>query len=288
MLLGSTVVASPTVIKSGCNSNVSVECTRSIAPRHPRFFSMNIYSKATALALAIILGGCSTTSEIRPTSVICPILGATLGVGVVAGGLDLNDSDEDEFLAAGAILGAVAGHFVCKDRSEPPKATPAPAPRPAPKPAPKPAPPKDSDGDGVIDPNDECPGTPPGVAVNSVGCPEVGEKLITLHGVNFDTASAAILPESEGILNEAVKVLNENASVHVRVEGHTDSRGTDAFNRKLSQKRADSVVGYLVSKGINADRLSAVGYGENAPMVPNDSPENMFKNRRVELTVTQN
>ncbi len=246
---------------------------------------MNRLGKSAALLLAIAFASGCANQEIKPTTVICPLLGATLGVGVVAGGLGF---DEDDEYAAGAIVGAIAGHFICKDRSEPPKATPAPAPRPAPKPAPKPAPPKDSDGDGVIDPNDECPGTPAGVAVNSVGCPEVGEKLITLHGVNFDTASAAILPESEGILNQAVKVLNENASVHVRVEGHTDSRGTDAFNRKLSQKRADSVVGYLVSKGINADRLSAVGYGENSPMVPNDSPENMFKNRRVELTVTQN
>ncbi|TDJ63765.1 MAG: OmpA family protein, partial [Proteobacteria bacterium] len=171
-----------------------------------------------------------------------------------------------------------------KDRSEPPQV----APRPAPAPKPKPQPPKDSDGDGVIDARDECPGTPAGVQVNAVGCPEVGEKILSLEGVNFDTAKATIKPESETILNGAVTVLSDNASVHVRVEGHTDSRGSDAFNLKLSQDRAEAVVAYLVANGIDGDRLSAVGYGESAPVAPNDTPENMYKNRRVDMVVTAN
>ena len=124
--------------------------------------------------------------------------------------------------------------------------------------------------------------------VNERGCPEVGEKLITLEGVNFNTDSAKLRSESESILDAAVKVLNENSVVHVRVEGHTDSRGSDEYNRKLSERRAQSVVAYLVSQGIDANRLSAIGYGESAPVAPNDTPENMYKNRRVELVVTAN
>ncbi|MEQ8233730.1 MAG: OmpA family protein [Gammaproteobacteria bacterium] len=241
-----------------------------------------LYRIAAVLLLGVLASGCAN-QNIKPGEVICPLLGSVAGAGLVAGGLD---TDEAGAVAAGAVVGAGLGYFLCMDRTEPPKPAPKPAPRPAPKP--KPAPPADTDGDGVIDPNDDCPGTPKGVKVNERGCPEVGEKLMTLEGVNFDYDSAKLRPESESILDTAVTVLNENASVHVRVEGHTDSRGSDAYNRKLSDRRAQSVVAYLVSKGIDANRLSAIGYGESAPVAPNDTPENMYKNRRVELVVTNN
>ena len=147
--------------------------------------------------------------------------------------------------------------------------------------------PLDSDGDGVIDPNDKCPGTPPGVKVNAEGCPEVGSTLMSLQGVNFDTDSAKLKAESTTILDQAVEVLNQQA-VAVRVEGHADSRGSDAYNQSLSDKRARSVMDYLVSKGVDAARLSSAGYGESKPVVANDSAANMAKNRRVDLVVTNN
>ncbi len=243
---------------------------------------MKLISRLAVLLVSAALASGCANQDVKPVEVICPILGATLGAGVVAGGLG---GDDGAAMAGGAVVGAGLAYFLCKDRTPEPK--PAPAPAPKPKPKPKPAPPKDSDGDGVIDPNDECPGTPPGVAVNAVGCPEVGEVLITLEGVNFDTNSARLRPESGAILDAAVKALNGNPSVHVRVEGHTDSRGTAEYNKGLSERRAQSVVDYLVSKGIAASRLSAIGYGEAAPVAPNDTPENMFKNRRVELVVTK-
>ena len=242
-----------------------------------------LYKLGLVLLMSAVVSGCAN-HDIKPGDVLCPILGATLGAGIVGGGLG---SSEGGALAGGAVVGAALGHFFCADRSKPIKRKPAPRPK-APKPEPKPVPPKDTDGDGVIDPNDQCPGTPAGVEVNDVGCPKVGEKLITLEGVNFDTNSANIKADSEGILDNAVTVLNDNASVHVRIEGHTDSRGTASFNKQLSEKRANSVVEYLVSKGISADRLSAIGYGEAAPVAPNDSTENMYKNRRVDLVVTKN
>ena len=124
--------------------------------------------------------------------------------------------------------------------------------------------------------------------VNAVGCPEVGEKILSLEGVNFDHDKAMIKAESRPILDNAVKVLNENASVHVRVEGHTDSDGTDAYNMSLSQRRAEAVAAYLTAAGIDANRLSPVGYGESAPVAPNDTKENKYKNRRVDLVVTEN
>ena len=106
--------------------------------------------------------------------------------------------------------------------------------------------------------------------------------------MNFKTNSAKIMPESEAILDNAVKALKDNGMVHVRVEGHTDSRGSAEYNRQLSERRANSVVNYLVSKGIDGNRLSAIGYGESAPVAPNDTAENMYKNRRVDLVVTKN
>ncbi|MFP6681728.1 MAG: OmpA family protein [Gammaproteobacteria bacterium] len=236
------------------------------------------------LLTAIFVGGCANSS-IKPVEVICPLVGAVAGTAIAAGATSGSDSDEAA-MAIGAVTGASIGHFACKEPlPPPPRATPRPRPKPKPKPKPQP---KDSDGDGVIDAKDECPGTPAGVKVNDVGCPEVGETIVSLEGVNFDTNKATIKSESEGILNSAVTVLNDNASVHVRVEGHTDSRGTDAYNQQLSQKRAEAVAAYLTAGGIDAERLSAIGYGESAPVAPNDTAENMYKNRRVDLVVTQN
>ena len=236
--------------------------------------------------LAVSLASGCANQEIKPATILCPLLGSVLGAGIVAGGLGGDDAGP---MAAGAALGAAAGYFLCVDRAAKPTPAPAPAPKaaaPAPRPAPAPAP-KDSDGDGVIDPNDKCPGTSAGVRVNADGCPEVGTTLISLEGVNFALNSATILPESEGKLDEAVRVLNENPSVSVSVEGHTDSRGSDGYNQTLSDKRAASVVAYLVGKGIDASRMTSIGHGEAKPMAPNDSEENMYKNRRVELVVTK-
>ena len=235
------------------------------------------------IVLVAFVAGCANT-DVKPGEIICPILGATAGAGLAAGAFD--SDDEAAGLAVGAILGAAAGYALCKDRQPEPVAQP--APRPAPKPKPKPAPPKDTDGDGVIDPNDKCPGTPRGVKVNSDGCPEVGEKLITLEGVNFDTNKATIKAESESILMNAVKVMNENSSVHVRVEGHTDSRGSASYNQGLSERRAQAVVDWMASHGVDANRMSPIGYGESSPVAPNDSDENMYKNRRVDFVVTSN
>ncbi|MBK6658292.1 MAG: OmpA family protein [Proteobacteria bacterium] len=243
-----------------------------------------LYRIALVLLMAALAAGCAN-QEIKPATVLCPLLGATLGAGVAAG----VGGDDAGPMAAGAVLGATAGYFLCREK---PAAPPAPAPAPAAAPAPAPKPvavaPKDSDGDGVIDPNDKCPGTPAGVKVNAEGCPEVGSTLMSLQGVNFDFDSAKLKAESTTILDQAVEVLNQQAAVSVRVEGHTDSRGSDTYNQALSEKRAKSVMDYLVGKGISAARLTSAGFGESKPVAANDSAANMAKNRRVDLVVTNN
>ena len=142
--------------------------------------------------------------------------------------------------------------------------------------------PLDSDGDGVADYLDKCPGTPAGAKVDTNGCPEI---LLTLTGVNFAFNSSKIDVKSEHILDEAVTALNNAISVDIRIEGHTDSVGSEAYNLKLSQKRADAVKAYLVAHGIAASRLSTVGMGESHPVAANNTAEGRYQNRRVELHV---
>ncbi len=244
-------------------------------------FAMN-YRTRTALlvVLSIFISGCAN-EKVKPATVLCPLLGAVAGAGIVAGGLD---ADDEAAWIGGAALGAGLGHFLCKDKRKPVPPKPAPAPKPAPKPAPPP--PKDTDGDGVYDDRDKCPGTPAGVAVDADGCPEVGETLITLEGVNFDFDRATIRADSRAILDNAVRVLNENSGVTVSVEGHTDSIGSERYNQGLSERRAQAVVNYLIDNGISAGRLTSRGHGESLPIAPNDNEANRFRNRRVELVVT--
>ena len=134
----------------------------------------------------------------------------------------------------------------------------------------------DTDGDGVPDADDRCPGTPRGAQVNAEGC-------WVLAGVYFDTASAKIKSASFGVLDRVAGVLKNNAELKVEVQGHTDNVGRAAYNRKLSEARAEAVRQYLVGKGVSAGRLSASGYGYDRPIASNDTAEGLAKNRRVEL-----
>ena len=109
------------------------------------------------------------------------------------------------------------------------------------------------------------------------------KKSIVLDGVVFKTGSAEISPESAEILEKAFNTLNQNSEIEVEIQGHTDDVGKHAFNMKLSQKRADAVKDYIVNKGIAASRITTVGFGPDKPIVPNTSPENKQRNRRIEF-----
>jgi len=148
--------------------------------------------------------------------------------------------------------------------------------------------PKDADGDGVTDDKDQCPNTPKGEKVDAKGCPipkvfEEGKKEIILEGVNFETNKAVLTPESQAILDRVAESLAAYPEIRVQVAGYTDSRGSRAYNVNLSQRRAESVRDYLVGKGIDAGRLTALGYGPDSPVASNDSEAGRARNRRVEL-----
>lgn len=114
----------------------------------------------------------------------------------------------------------------------------------------------------------------------------VAKKKIVLRGVNFDTNKANIRADAQPILNEAAKTLSDNATIQIAVEGHTDSRNTEEYNQKLSERRAGSVRDYLAAKGVDKARMTAVGFGESRPVASNDSAEGMAQNRRVELRIS--
>lgn len=154
--------------------------------------------------------------------------------------------------------------------------------------------PLDADGDGVPDPRDRCPsvaapGTPDGCPPRASTPPAsqpaavVAPTRLTLDGVNFDKASDRLRPGSLTILDNVAATLKEWGEVKVEVAGHTDSIGPTAFNRRLSQHRAEAVRAYLVGKGVAAGRLIARGYGESEPVADNKTAAGRAKNRRVEL-----
>jgi outer membrane protein OmpA-like peptidoglycan-associated protein len=112
---------------------------------------------------------------------------------------------------------------------------------------------------------------------------EVGVPII-LEGINFETAKWDITEGSAAILEKSLRTLNQHPDIEVEISGHTDAVGSDASNQLLSQRRADSVREWLISKGIEASRIKAVGYGEGRPIATNETPEGRFKNRRIEFT----
>jgi OOP family OmpA-OmpF porin len=145
-------------------------------------------------------------------------------------------------------------------------------------------PPRDSDDDGVIDSLDRCPNTLRGAQVDRDGC-VVESSVIVLQGVHFEYNSAQLTSSSISILMQAVDSLRGQASMKVEVAGHTDSSGSDAYNLDLSARRAQSVVDFLISQGIDRSRLTAVGYGESRPVADNSTAEGRASNRRVEFRV---
>ena len=138
----------------------------------------------------------------------------------------------------------------------------------------------DDDLDGVPNSRDKCPNTPAGAKVDSDGC-ECGD--VVLRGVTFVTDSSEITPQGQLVLDSLVAGLQRRAGTKLEIRGHTDSVGSDAYNLALSQRRADSVKAYLVSKGLNAADLSTIGLGEMQHIATNDTAEGREQNRRVTL-----
>jgi len=106
---------------------------------------------------------------------------------------------------------------------------------------------------------------------------------LVLEGVNFEYDSAKLTAGSAATLDKVAASLIEHTEAKIEIDGHTDSKGNDAYNLKLSQRRAQAVKEYLVSKGVNEAQLTAQGYGEKQPVASNDTEEGRAQNRRVEL-----
>lgn len=160
---------------------------------------------------------------------------------------------------------------------------------------------KDSDGDGVADKLDKCPGTPAGVVVDGSGCPlkvpapVIQEKVIiteadrrvvadAIKNLEFDLGKATTRSKSYATLNRVAALLVEK-NFSLKLAGHTDNTGSAALNMRLSKDRAESVKAYLVSQGANASRIEATGYGMNQPIATNKTAAGRQQNRRVEFTL---
>jgi outer membrane protein OmpA-like peptidoglycan-associated protein len=116
---------------------------------------------------------------------------------------------------------------------------------------------------------------------------EIGA-VVRLNNVFFDFDKWNLRPESYIELERVVKLLAENPAIEIEMSAHTDSRGNNDYNFGLSDNRARSVMEYILSKGIDANRITSKGYGETKPVVPNDTDENRQLNRRVEFTILKN
>lgn len=112
--------------------------------------------------------------------------------------------------------------------------------------------------------------------------------VVRLNNVFFDFDKANLRTESFTELDRVVKLLKENATIEIEISAHTDNRGADDYNYKLSDNRAASVRQYIVSKGIAPERITSKGYGETKPIVANDTDENRQLNRRVEFVIVKN
>lgn len=220
--------------------------------------------RMTALGLVFMLAAAGCGFRERRWGP-CALAGGLIGtaLGGVGGGLGVDEYEKKptskrEFgagiaagAATGALIGTLLGHAVCDPIDEPP---PPPPVAQIPPPPPAPAPPK-------------------------------GTKLATVGEAYFDFNKSQLKPSAEDVLAEAVRSLKQNPEMRVVVEGHADSVGSDAYNQRLSEKRAQAVKVYLVSQGIESARVAVEGLGESRPVASNQTAEGRAKNRRAEIIV---
>ena len=206
----------------------------------------------------LTMTGCSAMRERRwgLCAVAGGVLGAAVGAGTAGGLVNAYEggsggSNTETGAAAGggalagAAVGTVLGHLLCDPKEQAPPPPPPPAPPPPPPPAPR--------------------------------------KIETISGPNFDFDKVHLRPAGEAKVEHAVRVMQENPSMRVVVEGYTDSIGSDAYNMKLSERRAETVRDFMVSKGISPTRITTRGFGKANPIASNKTAEGRAENRRVEI-----
>lgn len=233
---------------------------------------MSVFSKAAVpvLVAASLLSGCATHSDgsaplNQRTWPICSLLG-----GLVGGGLGAIESSA--WAAGAGAAGAIAGGLICYAQDG------------------------DEDEDGVFDRRDRCPDTPANTPVSHTGCPlpqypvtekaAVVSEVITLNdqgSVMFAFDSAELTSSAHTQLQGLMSKLNSPGVTSVKVIGHTDSQGTDAYNQALSERRASSVAEYLINQGLAPSKVTSQGRGESEPIADNETDAGRAQNRRVEL-----
>ncbi len=229
------------------------------------------------LLVSSVLSGCVTTSSTGDAPLnqgnwpLCSAIG-----GLAGGGLGAIESST--WAAGGAVAGAVIGTLICYAQDG------------------------DEDGDGVFDRRDRCPGTPANTPVHHNGCPlkeypsaapmmepepvEVVEPVRVELDVKFDFDKSVVKPDSQDDIKSLADFMKQYPQTTTTVEGHTDYIGTDAYNQGLSERRANAVREVLVNQhGIEAGRVSSVGYGESRPVADNTTDAGRAINRRVEAEV---
>ncbi len=237
---------------------------------------------AGTLAVGMVLQGCASQQRTfsKPwgkgawiPAAICSVAGAGAGIGIqearrgesVVTVFDSSgnvvsrkrEKDDPEYYkgalvgaAVGAVVCGLLGHYFLDEEVVPPPPPPPPPPTPSPEALP----------------------------------PPWATRLV-LRGVNFDFNKSDIRPDSRPVLDEAAEILRANPNVRISIEGHTDAIGSDAYNEKLSVRRAEAVFRYLVNLGVAPERMEVVGYGETRPLADNETEEGRAQNRRVELHI---
>jgi outer membrane protein OmpA-like peptidoglycan-associated protein len=155
--------------------------------------------------------------------------------------------------------------------------------------------PGDRDGDGIFDDKDACPAErgKPDPDPKKNGCPTMvrvtEREIVILQQVQFKTGSDQILPASDELLQQVADVFREHPEIkRIEIQGHTDNRGGKAFNQKLSERRAKSVMKWLVTRGeIPPERMEAKGYGMDQPLAENSTDEGRQMNRRVQFKILE-
>jgi outer membrane protein OmpA-like peptidoglycan-associated protein len=226
------------------------------------------------LLLGSLLTGCATHSDgtaplNQRTWPICSLIG-----GLVGGGLGAIESGS--WAAGGAALGILSGGLICYAQDG------------------------DEDGDGIFDRRDRCPDTPANTPVDHHGCPmpqypaasvktePAQSEVITLSDdVLFAFNQSDLTPTAKSQLDALMSKFEDADVVGIKVVGHTDSVGSDAYNQALSERRASSVAEYLLSQGVVPNKVTSEGKGESQPIADNETEEGRAKNRRVDLHINR-
>jgi len=218
-----------------------------------RYFS-RINFCAVLFSIGLIFSSCEAIQNANNAQ-----RGAVIGAasGAIIGGIIGNNAGHGGKGATGAVIGAVVGGVA----------------------------------GGVIGNKMDKQAKEIGEALPGAEVERVGEGIkVTLNEstVNFEFDSAELTTKAKNNLDKLIPVFSTNPDTDINIYGHTDSKGSGEYNLKLSERRANSVVSYLVRNGISRSRLSAMGLGKDEPIASNDTAEGRAKNRRVEFAITAN